>query len=336
MKILVTGVAGFIGYHLAHRLLTDGETVYGIDNLNAYYDITLKQDRLAQLAPFPQFTFDPIDLADRDTLSALFQTQSFDVVVNLAAQAGVRYSIDNPFAYIDSNILGFTNLIECCRHHTVKHFVFASSSSVYGANTKVPFATTDNVDRPISLYAATKKANELLAYTYSHLYRIPTTGLRFFTVYGPWGRPDMAYFKFVKTILAEKPIDVYNFGSMERDFTYIDDIVEALMRILIRPPQVETEPFNTEKNLQLLSNPPYRLYNIGNHTPVKLLQFIEILEQLLGKIATKNLLPMQPGEVLSTYADIDDLARDFDFRPNTSIEVGLRKFVQWYRDYYQV
>jgi UDP-glucuronate 4-epimerase len=336
MKILVTGVAGFIGYHLAHRLLTDGETVYGIDNLNAYYDITLKQDRLAQLAPFPQFTFDPIDLADRGTLSALFQTQSFDIVVNLAAQAGVRYSIDNPFAYIDSNILGFTNLIECCRHHTVKHFVFASSSSVYGANTKVPFATTDNVDRPISLYAATKKANELLAYTYSHLYRIPTTGLRFFTVYGPWGRPDMAYFKFVKTILAEKPIDVYNFGSMERDFTYIDDIVEALMRILIRPPQVETEPFNTEKNLQLLSNPPYRLYNIGNHTPVKLLQFIEILEQLLGKIATKNLLPMQPGEVLSTYADIDDLARDFDFRPNTSIEVGLRKFVQWYRDYYQV
>jgi UDP-glucuronate 4-epimerase len=336
MKILVTGVAGFIGYHLAHRLLTDGETVYGIDNLNAYYDITLKRDRLAQLAPFPQFTFDLIDLADRDTLSALFQTQSFDIVVNLAAQAGVRYSIDNPFAYIDSNILGFTNLIECCRHYTVKHFVFASSSSVYGANTKVPFATTDNVDRPISLYAATKKANELLAYTYRHLYRIPTTGLRFFTVYGPWGRPDMAYFKFVKTILAEKPIDVYNFGSMERDFTYIDDIVEALMRILICPPQVETEPFNTEKNLQPLSNPPYRLYNIGNHTPVKLLQFIEILEQLLGKIATKNLLPMQPGEVLSTYADIDDLARDFNFRPNTSIEVGLRKFVQWYRDYYQV
>jgi UDP-glucuronate 4-epimerase len=336
MKILVTGVAGFIGYHLAHRLLTDGQTVYGIDNLNAYYDVTLKRDRLAQLAPFAQFVFEPIDLADRDALAALFQTQSFDVVVNLAAQAGVRYSIDNPFAYIDSNILGFTNLLECCRHYPAKHLVFASSSSVYGANTKVPFAITDNVDRPISLYAATKKANELLAYTYSHLYRIPTTGLRFFTVYGPWGRPDMAYFKFVKTILADKPIDVYNFGSMERDFTYIDDIVEALVRIIIHPPEVETELSTAEENLSFLSTPPYRLYNIGNHTPVKLLRFIEILEQLLGKVATKNLLPMQPGEVLSTYADVDDLARDFDFRPNTSIEVGLQKFVQWYRDYYQV
>lgn len=336
MKILVTGVAGFIGYHLAHRLLTDGETVYGIDNLNAYYDVTLKRDRLAQLAPFSQFAFEPIDLADRDALTAFFQAQSFDVVVNLAAQAGVRYSMDNPFAYIDSNILGFTNLLECCRHHPASHLVFASSSSVYGANTKVPFAITDNVDRPISLYAATKKANELLAYTYSHLYRIPTTGLRFFTVYGPWGRPDMAYFKFVNTILADKPIDVYNFGSMERDFTYISDIVEALVRIIVHPPEMKAEPSTTQKDLALLSSPPYRLYNIGNHTPVKLLQFIEILEQLLGKVATKNFLPMQPGEVLSTYADVDDLARDFDFRPNTSIEVGLQKFVQWYRDYYQV
>jgi UDP-glucuronate 4-epimerase len=248
----------------------------------------------------------------------------------------VRYSIDNPFAYIDSNILGFTNLLECCRHYPVNHLVFASSSSVYGANTKVPFATTDNVDRPISLYAATKKANELLAYTYSHLYRIPTTGLRFFTVYGPWGRPDMAYFKFVNTILADKPIDVFNFGSMERDFTYIDDIVEALVRIIVHPPETKTEASTTQENLSVLSTPPYRLYNIGNHTPVKLLQFIEILERLLGKVATKNFLPMQPGEVLSTYADVDDLARDFDFRPNTSIEVGLQKFVQWYRDYYQV
>jgi UDP-glucuronate 4-epimerase len=336
MKILITGVAGFIGFHLAHRLLTDGETVYGIDNLNTYYDVTLKQDRLAQLTPFPQFTFEPIDLADRNALTALFQTQSFDGVVNLAAQAGVRYSIDNPFAYIDSNILGFTNLLECCRHHAVNHLVFASSSSVYGANTKVPFAITDNVDRPISLYAATKKANELIAYTYSHLYKIPTTGLRFFTVYGPWGRPDMAYFKFVKTMLADQPIDVYNFGSMERDFTYIDDIVEALVRILIHPPQTKAEPSPPQENLQVLSAPPYRLYNIGNHTPVKLLRFIEILEELLEKVATKNLLPMQPGEVLSTYADVDDLARDFDFRPNTSIEVGLQKFVQWYREYYQV
>jgi UDP-glucuronate 4-epimerase len=335
MKILITGVAGFIGFHLAHRLLTDGETVYGIDNLNTYYDLTLKQDRLTQLTPFPQFTFEPIDLADRDALTALFKAQSFDSVVNLAAQAGVRYSIDNPFAYIDSNILGFTNLLECCRHHDVNHLVFASSSSVYGANTKVPFAITDNVDRPISLYAATKKANELIAYTYSHLYKIPTTGLRFFTVYGPWGRPDMAYFKFVKTILADQPIDVYNFGSMERDFTYIDDIVEALVRILIHPPQTKAEPSTPQEN-QLFSTPPYRLYNIGNHTPVKLLRFIEILEELLEKVATKNLLPMQPGEVLSTYADVDDLARDFNFRPNTSIEVGLQKFVQWYRDYYQV
>ncbi len=336
MSILITGVAGFIGYHLAHRLLSDGETVYGIDNLNTYYDVTLKKDRLAQLEPFAQFRFEAIDLADREALSALFQRQSFDIVINLAAQAGVRYSLDNPFAYIDSNILGFTNLLENCRHHPVKHLVFASSSSVYGANTKVPFAVTDNVDRPISLYAATKKANELLAYTYSHLYQIPITGLRFFTVYGPWGRPDMAYFKFVKSILAQKPIDVYNFGSMERDFTYIDDITEALARILTSPPQSEVRLTPAVESLQALSSPPYRLYNIGNHTPVQLLRFIELLEQLLGQTATKNMLPMQPGEVLSTYADVEDLARDFDFRPNTAIEVGLQKFVQWYRDYYRV
>jgi UDP-glucuronate 4-epimerase len=334
MKILITGAAGFVGYHLAHRLLTDGETVYGIDNLNTYYDVTLKQDRLKQLQPFSQFTFEPIDLADRDALNGLFQKQSFDIVVNLAAQAGVRYSLDNPFAYIDSNLVGFTNLLENCRHHAVKHLVFASSSSVYGANTKVPFAVTDSVDRPISLYAATKKANELMAYTYSHLYHIPTTGLRFFTVYGPWGRPDMAYFKFVTSILAERPIDVYNFGDMERDFTYIDDITEALTRILVRPPQSEPQPTDPQESSRSLSSPPYRLYNIGNHTPVKLLRFIELLEQLLGKVATKNLLPMQPGEVLSTYADVEDLARDFDFRPNTSIETGLQKFVQWYRAYY--
>ncbi len=336
MSILITGVAGFIGYHLAHRLLSDGETVYGIDNLNTYYDITLKKDRLAQLASFAKFTFEPIDLANREALGTLFQQQAFDIVINLAAQAGVRYSLDNPFTYIDSNILGFTNLLENCRHHPVKHLVFASSSSVYGANTKVPFSVTDNVDRPISLYAATKKANELLAYTYSHLYQIPITGLRFFTVYGPWGRPDMAYFKFVKSILAGQPIDVYNFGSMERDFTYIDDITEALTRILACPPKAKPQPSKALECIQVLSSPPYRLYNIGNHTPVQLLRFIELLEQLLGKTAAKNLLPMQPGEVLSTYADIEDLARDFDFRPNTPIEVGLQKFVQWYREYYRV
>jgi UDP-glucuronate 4-epimerase len=336
MNILVTGVAGFIGYHLAHCLLKKGDTVYGIDNLNAYYDVSLKQDRLWQLKPFSKFIFEPMDLADRDALTALFEQQSFDIVINLAAQAGVRYSIDNPFAYIDSNILGFTNLLENCRHQSVKHLVFASSSSVYGANTKVPFATTDNVDRPISLYAATKRANELLAYSYSHLYHIPTTGLRFFTVYGPWGRPDMAYFKFVKRMLEEKPIDVYNFGSMERDFTYIDDIVEGLTRILIHPPHTQTSLSPSQHSVSSPSTPPYRLYNIGNHTPVKLLQFIELLEQLLGKTAVKNLLPMQPGEVLSTYADVDDLVRDFDFRPNTPIEVGLQKFVQWYRSYYHV
>lgn len=334
MKILITGVAGFIGYHLAHRLLTDGSVVYGIDNLSSYYDVTLKKDRLSQLKPFSQFTFERLDLADREALNALFQQHAFDVVVNLAAQAGVRYSLNDPFAYIDSNILGFTNLLENCRHHAVQHLVFASSSSVYGANTKVPFAVTDNVDRPISLYAATKKANELMAYTYSHLYHIPTTGLRFFTVYGPWGRPDMAYFKFVTSILAGQPIDVYNFGRMERDFTYIDDITEGLTRILARPPQAEPQPAVQQESLQSLSPPPYRLYNIGNHTPVQLLQFIELLEQLLGKAAQKNLLPMQPGEVLATYADVEDLARDFDFRPHTSIEVGLQSFVQWYRAYY--
>jgi UDP-glucuronate 4-epimerase len=335
MKILITGVAGFIGYHLARHLLTRGETVCGIDNLNDYYDVTLKRDRLGQLKPFSQFTFELIDLADREALTALFQAQSFDIVVNLAAQAGVRYSLENPFAYIDSNILGFTNLLENCRHSPVQHLLFASSSSVYGANTKVPFAIADNVDRPISLYAATKRANELMAYTYSHLYRIPTTGLRFFTVYGPWGRPDMAYFKFVKSILAGQPIDVYNFGAMERDFTYIDDITAGLALILARPPQgAEPQSSSSQESLQSLTAPPYRLYNIGNHTPIKLLHFIELLEQILGKAAPKNFLPMQPGEVLSTYADVSDLAQDFNFKPNTPIEIGLQKFVQWYQSYY--
>lgn len=330
MKILITGVAGFIGYHLTQRLLSDGETICGIDNLNSYYDVTLKRDRLSQLKEHPNFSFELLDLSDRPGLTALFETAAFDRVINLAAQAGVRHSLENPFSYIDSNIVGFTNLLEACRNHPVEHLVYASSSSVYGANTKVPFAVTDNVDRPVSLYAATKKANELMAYTYSHLYNIPTTGLRFFTVYGPWGRPDMAYFKFVQAILAGQTIDVYNFGNMERDFTYIDDIVEGLVRILYKAPSAQ------ESDTSARAIPPYRLYNIGNHTPVKLLRFIEVIEQALGQTAPKNFLPMQPGEVLSTYADIDDLVQDFGFKPGTSLEEGITRFVQWYRAYYQI
>jgi UDP-glucuronate 4-epimerase len=330
MKILITGAAGFIGYHLAQRLLAQGEIIYGIDNLNAYYDVSLKQDRLAQLKEHPNFFFKLLDLADRPELTELFKSVAFDRVINLAAQAGVRHSLENPFSYIDSNIVGFTNLLETCRHYPVEHLVYASSSSVYGANTKVPFAVTDNVDRPISLYAATKKANELMAYTYSHLYNIPTTGLRFFTVYGPWGRPDMAYFKFVQAILAGQTIDIYNFGNMERDFTYIDDIVEGLVRVLDKAPNAPKPETSS------ISSPPYRLYNIGNHKPVKLLQFIEIIEQALGQTAPKNFLPMQPGEVLTTYADIDDLVQDFGFKPSTSLEEGITRFVQWYRAYYQI
>jgi UDP-glucuronate 4-epimerase len=330
MKILITGAAGFIGYHLAQRLLAEGETICGIDNLNAYYDVALKRDRLAQLKEHPNFSFELLDLADRPGMAALFQVAAFDRVVNLAAQAGVRHSLENPFSYIDSNIVGFTNLLEACRHCPVEHLVYASSSSVYGANTKVPFSVTDNVDRPVSLYAATKKANELMAYTYSHLYNIPTTGLRFFTVYGPWGRPDMAYFKFVQAILAGKPIDIYNFGKMERDFTYIDDIVEGLVRVLYKAPTIPGA------EAALHSPPPYRLYNIGNHTPIQLLQFIEVIEQTLGQTTPKNFLPMQPGEVISTYADIADLVQDFGFKPSTSLEEGITRFVQWYRAYYRV
>jgi UDP-glucuronate 4-epimerase len=328
MKILITGAAGFIGYHLAQRLLTEGHTICGIDNLNAYYDVNLKQDRLTRLKEHPNFSFQFLDLADRPGLTELFQTARFNRVINLAAQAGVRHSLENPFTYIDSNIVGFTNLLEACRHYPVEHLVYASSSSVYGANTKVPFSVTDSVDRPVSLYAATKKANELMAYTYSHLYDIPTTGLRFFTVYGPWGRPDMAYFKFVQSILTGQTIDVYNFGNMERDFTYIDDIVEGLVRVL------DKAPHTSESAVR--SCPPYRLYNIGNHTPVKLLRFIEVIEQALGQTAPKNFLPMQPGEVLSTYADINDLVQDFGFRPSTSLEDGMTRFVDWYRTYYRI
>lgn len=324
MQVLVTGVAGFIGYHLAQRLLTDGIEVYGIDNLNQYYDVSLKQDRLAGLQPFAGFTFELLDLAERDRLLELFHTHKFDYVVNLAAQAGVRYSLENPFAYADSNLSGFVNLLEGCRQGGVKHLVFASSSSVYGANTKVPFSVGDRVDHPISLYAATKKANELIAHVYSHLYHLPTTGLRFFTVYGPWGRPDMAYFKFVKAIDAGKPIDVYNFGKMKRDFTYVDDVIEGVMRVMFNPPHHTT-------NAQI----PYKIYNIGNNNPVELLTFIQVIEQALSKTAKTNLLPIQPGDVPCTYADVDDLMQDVGFKPNTPIEDGIGRFVNWYQEYYK-
>ncbi|QZZ20398.1 NAD-dependent epimerase [Leptothermofonsia sichuanensis E412] len=330
MQILVTGVAGFIGFFLAKRLLEDGFEVYGIDNLNDYYDVNLKKARLQHLTAHARFTFQFADLSDRPTITQLFQTQKFDYVVNLAAQAGVRYSLINPSAYTDSNLTGFVNLLEGCRHHGVRHLVFASSSSVYGNSTKVPFSTRDNVDRPISLYAATKKANELIAHTYSHLYSIPTTGLRFFTVYGPWGRPDMAYFKFVQAIEAGNPIDVYNYGKLQRDFTYIDDVIEGIVRVMHHIPQ----PGTGEDIETAIAPAPYRLYNIGNHRPVELLYFIQVLEQLLGKEAQKNMLPMQPGDVLTTYADVEDLKREVGFAPQTSIETGLKRFVDWYRDYY--
>jgi len=325
MKILVTGAAGFIGYHLAQRLLSQGEQVYGIDNLNDYYDVNLKKARLAQLQSHSEFTFQHLDLIDRAGISQLFQNQKFDRVVHLAAQAGVRYSLENPHAYEDSNLTGFLNILEGCRHSKIEHLVFASSSSVYGANTKIPFAVSDNVDHPISLYAATKKANELMAHCYSHLYNLPITGLRFFTVYGPWGRPDMAYFKFVKAIAENQPIDVYNFGKMQRDFTYIDDVIEGVVRVMYKSPQ---------SNSQNSSTAPYKIYNIGNNSPVELLTFIEVIESAMGQTVTKNLLPMQPGDVPSTYADVDELMKDVGFKPVTPIEEGINHFVQWYRDYY--
>ncbi|MBL1177473.1 NAD-dependent epimerase [Pantanalinema sp. GBBB05] len=329
MKILVTGVAGFIGFHLANRLLHEGIQVYGIDNLNPYYDVSLKQARLAHLQPQAGFTFQTLDLSDRPGIAQLFQDHAFDYVVNLAAQAGVRYSLENPWAYVDSNVSGFVNLLEGCRQTQVKHLVFASSSSVYGANTKVPFAVGDQVDHPISLYAATKKANELMAHTYSHLYQLPTTGLRFFTVYGPWGRPDMAYFKFVKAIVEGKPIDIYNYGKMKRDFTYVDDVVEGIVRVLSHVPLATRLP-------DLSTAAPYKLYNIGNHSPVELMHFIAVIEQVLGKTAEKRLLPMQAGDVPATYADVDDLMQDVGFKPSTPIEIGIQRFVDWYCQYYQI
>lgn len=334
VKVLVTGAAGFIGFHLSQRLLTRGDEVVGLDNLNDYYDVFLKKDRLAQLQQRPGFSFYQLDLADSVGIAQLFAEQRFDVVVNLAAQAGVRYSIKNPHAYVNSNLVGFINILEGCRHSGVQHLVFASSSSVYGANTKMPFSVRDNVDHPVSLYAATKKANELMAHSYSHLYNLPTTGLRFFTVYGPWGRPDMALFLFTKAILAKQPIDVFNYGKMRRDFTYIDDIVEGVVRVMDKIPESNLA-WSGDAPDPGTSKAPYKIYNIGNNQPVELMRFIEVLENCLGVKAQKNLLPLQPGDVPATYADVDDLVKDVGFKPSTPIEVGIQRFVAWYCSYYQ-
>jgi UDP-glucuronate 4-epimerase len=335
MKLLVTGTAGFIGFHLAQALLLRGDEVIGVDNVNDYYDVSLKEARLEILNAFPGFTEVRIGLEDRTALNQAFSEHKPGRVVNLAAQAGVRYSLTNPHAYIDSNLAGFCNILEACRHHAVEHLVYASSSSVYGANTSMPFSVHDNVDHPVSLYAASKKANELMAHTYSHLYGLATTGLRFFTVYGPWGRPDMALFLFTKSILEGKPIDVFNYGKHQRDFTYIDDIVEGVMRTLdhvARP----NEAWSGDRPDPGTSRAPYRIYNIGAHQPVELMRFIEVLEDCLGRKAQKNFLPMQKGDVPATYADVDDLMRDVGYLPKTPIETGIAKFVAWYRDYYHV
>ncbi len=321
MKILLTGAAGFIGMHAAQALLARGDEVYGVDNLNDYYEVSLKEARLQQLAPLPGFHFEHLDIADRVALPEFVRKHSPQRVLHLAAQAGVRYSLKNPNVYIDSNLVGFGNILEACRNTNVEHLVYASSSSVYGANQKQPFSVEDNVDHPVSLYAATKRANELMAYVYAHLYRLPTTGLRFFTVYGPWGRPDMAIFSFTKAILEGCPIDVYNHGDMKRDFTYVDDIVEGVVRVLDKVPA---------------GDPPCKLYNIGNQQPVPLLDFIAALEKCLGKKAQRRLLPMQPGDVPATFADVEDLMRDVGFRPHTPIEEGIRRFTAWYREYYSV
>ena len=327
MTILVTGAAGFVGFFVSKRLLELGFSVCGIDNIYSYYDPRLKLDRLNQLIAQPQFTFRKIDISDKTNVDQLFAENEFQAVVHLAAQAGVRYSLENPTAYSDSNLSGFLNILEGCRAQETEHLVFASSSSVYGSNRKVPFSVEDSVDRPVSLYAATKKANELMAHAYSHLYQIPMTGLSFFTVYGPWGRPDMAYFKFVNAIANTRPIEVYNHGKMKRDFTYIDDIVEGIVRILPQPPTTSSSPDSNSSAL-------YKIYNIGNHQPVELLKFIEIIEDKLGMTAKKIMKPMQPGDVPTTYADVNDLINDVGFCPNTPLEVGIQKFVEWYLAYY--
>ena len=335
MKILVTGSAGFIGSMLALRLLERGDEVVGYDNLNDYYDVNLKRARLARLQAHSGFTEVRAGLEDRAALVGAFARHRPQRVVNLAAQAGVRYSIQNPHAYVDSNLVGFVNVLEACRHHEVEHLVYASTSSVYGANTRMPFSVHDNVDHPLSLYAATKKANELMAHTYSHLHGLPTTGLRFFTVYGPWGRPDMALFLFTRAILAGEPIEVFNYGHHRRDFTYIDDIVEGVIRVLDQVATPNPE-WSSETPDSATSRAPYRLYNIGSHRPVELMRYIEVLEDCLGRKAIKNLLPMQPGDVPDTYADVEALVRDVGYQPSTPIEVGVARFVAWYREYYRV
>ncbi len=332
-RVLVTGAAGFIGFHLSKRLLEDGCRVIGIDNLSPYYDVTLKEARLARLTPFQTFSFYQVDLSEREKIEKIFSSIQFDTVVHLAAQAGVRYSLENPHAYVNSNLVGFIHILEGCRHHGVKHLVFASSSSVYGANTLMPFSVHHNIDHPVSLYAATKKANELMAHTYSHLFELPCTGLRFFTVYGPWGRPDMALFLFTKAISEGNPIKVFNHGEMLRDFTYIDDIVEGVVRVMGRLPEPDPTWVGDRPDPGT-SYAPYKIYNIGNNNPIKLLDFIHIIEKSLGKSAEKEFVDLQPGDVPKTYANIDDLIKDVGFRPRTPIEVGIKRFISWYKGYY--
>ncbi|MFA7615895.1 MAG: NAD-dependent epimerase [Weeksellaceae bacterium] len=350
MKILITGTAGFIGFHLAEKLLKRGDQIVGLDSVNDYYDVNVKYGRLAKSgidqdkieynqlirsSVWPNYNFIRLNLEDRDNLENLFEQQQFDHVINLAAQAGVRYSLTNPYAYVESNIVGFINLLECCRNHKIKHLTYASSSSVYGLNKKQPFSTSDNVDHPVSLYAASKKSNELMAHTYSHLYGIPTTGLRFFTVYGPWGRPDMALFLFTKAMLENKPIDVFNHGNMQRDFTFIDDIVEGVIRVNDNAP-VQNPDWDPDTGDASSSSAPYRIYNIGNNNPVKLMDFIEAIEEKLGRTSEKNFLPLQPGDVPSTYADVQGLISDFDYKPQTTIREGINKFIDWYVDFFKV
>ncbi|MGE7766817.1 NAD-dependent epimerase [Peribacillus sp. NPDC096540] len=333
MKILVTGAAGFIGFHLTKRLLAQDINVIGVDNINGYYDVLLKKDRLKILEKNPNFEFYKIDISNKEKLNQIFKDRTIHIVINLAAQAGVRYSLDNPDSYVNSNLVGFVNVLEACRQYNVEHLIYASSSSVYGANTNIPFSTKDSVDHPVSLYAATKKSNELMAHTYSHLFNIPTTGLRFFTVYGPWGRPDMAYYSFTRNIIEEKTIRVFNNGDMRRDFTYIDDIVEGIIRLLDNPP-IYIEKWDRANPDPSSSYAPYKIYNIGNNNPIKLMDFINTLEKLIGKKAKIEFLPMQPGDVKETYADISDLHADVGFSPSTTVEQGLTQFVNWYNKYY--
>lgn len=332
-NILVTGAAGFIGFHLSKRLIKEGYNVLGVDIINDYYDVQIKHDRLAQLTQNGRFKFFKTDIADKGGLNKIFSDEHVDAVVNLAAQAGVRYSLINPQAYVDSNLVGFVNILECCRHNKVKHLVFASSSSVYGANTKMPFSVHHNVDHPVSLYAASKKSNELMAHTYSHLFDLPCTGLRFFTVYGPWGRPDMALFLFTKAIMEDKPIKVFNHGKMQRDFTYIDDIVEGVVRVMEKVPEPNPN-WSSETPDPGTSYKKYKIYNIGNNNPVQLSEFIEEIERAIGKKAKKNYMDIQPGDVPATYADVDDLIKDVGFKPATPLSEGIQKFINWYKTYY--